>query len=95
MKLVDSSNGKEIAAVVDGKVQSYSFNMEGQTERTFEWVVQVDEVMISEQISKLSTLQAKAIQKDASINKVKILSKKAETFDLNKPPMIKEDNNEK
>lgn len=46
MKLVDVSTGNEIAAEVDGKVQTYSFNMDGQKERTFEWVVQIDEVVI-------------------------------------------------
>ncbi len=91
MKLVDSSNGKEIAAVVNGKAQTYSFNMDGQTERTFEWVVQTDEVSIPVQTSKFSILGAKVIQKDVAINKAKIMKKKAEMFDLNKPPMIKED----
>ncbi len=91
MKLVDSSNGKEIAAAVNGQVQSYSFNMDGQTERTFDWVVQADEVSIPAQTSKLSTRRAKVIQKDIAINKAKIMKKKAEMFDLNKPPMIKED----
>ena len=91
MKLIDVSNGTEIAAAVDGKVQTYSFNMDGQSEKTFEWVVQADEVTIPVQISKLSTLQAKAIQKDAIVNKVSSMSKKAESFDLTKPPMIKED----
>ena len=91
MKLIDSSNGAEIAAVVNGKTQTYSFNMDGQTERTFEWVVQTDEVSIPAQTSKLSILGAKVIQKDVAINKAKIMKKKAEMFDLNKPPMIKED----
>ena len=91
MKLIDVSNSTEIAAAVDGKVQTYSFNMEGQTERTFEWVVQTDEVTIPVQVSKLSTLQAKAIQKDATADIESSMSKKAESFDLTKPPMIKED----
>ncbi len=91
MKLVDKSNGTEIAAVVDNKVQAYSFNMEGKTERTFEWIVETEEVSIPAQTSKLSTLRAKAIQKDATINKMSIMSKKAESFDLSKPPLIKED----
>ena len=91
MKLIDSSNGEEIAAVVNGKAQTYNFNMDGQTERTFEWVVQTDEVSLPAQTSKLSILGAKVIEKDGAINKVKIMKKKAEMFDLNKPPMIRED----
>lgn len=92
MKLVDVSTGDEIAASVDGKVQTYSFNMDGQSERTFEWVVQTDEVTISAQVSKLSTLQAKAIQKDATVDMTRSMNQKAELFDLTQPPMIKEDN---
>ncbi len=91
MKLIDGSNGKEMAAVVNSKAQTYSFNMDGQTERIFEWVVQTDEVSILAQTSKLSTLRAKVAQKDVIINKAEIMKKKAEMFDLNKPPMIKED----
>ncbi len=44
MKLVDLDSGQEIVAVVNNKVQIYSFNMGGEKERTFEWIVQVDEV---------------------------------------------------
>lgn len=85
MKLIDKSNGKEIAAVVNGEVQTYGFNMEGQTERTFEWVVQVDEVLIPLETNKSLVLNAKVIQKDVS------KSKTIKMFDLNKPPMIKEE----
>ena len=46
MKLVDAETGKEIAASNDGKVQTYVFNMNGQNERVFEWVVQADEVIM-------------------------------------------------
>lgn len=91
MKLVDKSNGTEIAAVVDSKVQAYSFNMEGQTERTFEWVVETEEVSISAQTSNLSTLRAKSIQKDAVLNENKIIEKKVEAFDLSRPPMYREE----
>lgn len=92
MKLIDVSTGDEIAAAVDGEIQTYSFNMDGQSERTFEWVVQTDEVTISAQVSKLSTLQAKAVQKDATVDMTRSMNQKAELFDLTQPPMIKEDN---
>lgn len=91
MKLIDVSTGNEISAAVDGKVQTYSFNMEGQTERTFEWVVETDEVTIPVEVSKLSTLQEKAIQNDAKVDIESSMGKKTESFDLTKPPMIKED----
>jgi len=91
MKLVDVSSGKEIAAAVDGKVQTYVFNMDGQNERTFEWIVQTDVVDISVDNSKFSTLQAIVLKKDAAVQAKSITEKKAETFDLSKPPMIKEE----
>ena len=89
MKLVDSSNGNEIAAVISDKVQVYSFNMDGQTERTFEWVVETEEVNITTQSSKLVRLQKKVVKSQDSIQK------RSQTFDLTKPPMIKEDMNGK
>jgi hypothetical protein len=85
MKLVDSSNGNEIAAAVNGKVQTYSFNMDGQTERTFEWVVETEEVNISVPSSRVSALQRKIVKPKVS------MQKKSESFDLTQPPMIKED----
>ncbi len=80
MKLIDSSNGKEVAAVLDGKLQKYQFNMDGQTERNFEWAVQKEEVKLLTPLNKYPTLK---------INK-KILKKKIDIFDLNKPPSIEE-----
>ncbi len=81
MKLIDSSNGKEIPAAVDGKVQSYRFNMDGQTERTFEWVVQVDEVDID------------VSNKEMKFKKVRMVGAKESrevSFDLSKPPLFEE-----
>lgn len=37
MQLVDMRTGEIISAVSDGQVQSYTFNMDGETERTFKW----------------------------------------------------------
>jgi hypothetical protein len=37
MQLVDMRTGEVVSAVLDGKVQSYTFNMDGETERTFKW----------------------------------------------------------
>jgi len=92
MKLIDTGNGMEMAAVVNGEVQTYSFNMNGQTERTFEWIVDTDEVSIPVQTSKLLSLIAKAVQEDATINKEVIINRRTEKFDLNKPPRVREEN---
>jgi len=90
MKLVDSVTGEEIAAAVDGKVQTYTFNMNGSQTRTFEWVVQSSEVALSTQQSTMSTLQAKTLKMDAKVQSKQIQKAKAESFDLSRPPMIED-----
>jgi len=42
MKLIDSSTGVEIPAMLNSKVQVHVFNMDGQVTRNFEWVVDYD-----------------------------------------------------
>ena len=37
MQLIDLETGEKIPAVVDGELQSYTFNMEGEKTRTFKW----------------------------------------------------------
>ena len=91
MKLVDTVTGDEIPAAINGKVQTYAFNMNGEQTRTFEWVVQTDEVVLPVKRSKMRSLHAKALKKDAKVQYRKIQETKAERFDLTKPPMIKED----
>jgi len=86
MKLVDTVNGKEIALMVDGKIETYTFNMNGQNERTFKWVVQNEEVIISAQTNKTSIMGSKVLK--SGVRKQSI-SKKYDTFDLSKPPLIK------
>lgn len=89
MKLVDISSGQEVAAVVDEKVKTYTFNMDGQNERIFSWVLQTEEVNIPVETNKLSAPRAKVIKKDSTVVKQQIIRKKAETFDLSNPPMMK------
>jgi hypothetical protein len=90
MKLVDTINGKEIAAMINGKVEVYTFNMNGQNERVFKWVVENEEVALSSQTNRSSRMEAtKVIENDTIIVKKTITSKKSEMFDLSKPPMMK------
>jgi hypothetical protein len=77
-------------AAVNGKVQTYTFNMNGSQKREFEWVVQTDEVTIAVQKSKMSTMKATALKMDAKVQSKQIQQNKAESFDLSKPPMIEE-----
>jgi hypothetical protein len=89
MKLVDTANGKEIPAIVNGKAQVYAFTMEGVSERTFKWILQTEEVNITniEDISMIA--QDKVIQKDALADQNRMIENKIELFDLNKPPTSK------
>jgi len=87
MKLIDTENGEEVAAVVNGEFQNYIFNMNGQTTHTFKWVVSVDEVNISTNKKKISIFKMKKMKKNFKSN----ISN--EMFDLSKPPMIQENKN--
>ena len=89
MKLVDTVSGKEIAAMVDGKIEIYTFNMNGQNERTFKWIAQNEEVLLPAQTNRSSKMEVKIIGNDTTIAKKQINRKKSEMFDLSKPPMIK------
>ena len=88
MKLVDTASGKEIPVVANGKAQVYTFTMDGVNERTFQWIVQTEEVNISDTEDNLFTVQNKVIEKDALADQKRIIkNKKVEVFDLNKPPV--------
>lgn len=95
MKLVDVETGKEIAVSIDGQAQTYVFNMNGQNEKVFEWVMQTEVISFPLAKSSSLTLKAKSIQKDAATVNVKTEEKRAESFDLSKPPIFKEARDEK
>ena len=82
MKLVDSDTNEEISAVVDGKMQTFAFNMNGSQSKTFEWILQVDEVSIARQQNSVAVVKSNRINSSHY--------KSVETFDLSKPPMIEE-----
>lgn len=90
MKIVDASSGEEIPVIVKDKVQTYVFNMNGQNERTFRWILETEEIKVPDYQSKMTMLQAKVLKKDASFVSEERAQKKVEAFDLNKPPMIRE-----
>lgn len=94
MKLIDVETGKEIAASVDGKAQTYVFNMNGQNERVFEWVVQNEVVVLLSKSSQLWTPTSKGIQKVVSTVEKTNIQKRAESFNLSKPPVFREVSNE-
>lgn len=77
MKLIESSSGKEIAMMKENKMQTYTFTMGGQNRKTFEWVVQHEEVEI---LTSSDPLLSSQMSKQ-------FVSQKREVFDLNKPPL--------
>lgn len=79
MKLIDSSSGEEIKVFEDGNIQSYLFNMRGQKERLFEWVVAIDEVLIEKSKRSIRLEKSKVIQNKKIVET---------TFDINRPPMV-------
>ncbi|WP_223898665.1 hypothetical protein [Sulfurovum sp. TSL1] len=59
MQLVDAeSNEVLVSAYAEGKLQSYTFNMNGQTARTFRWVLDTEKVpeKVQERSAKSSAL---------------------------------------
>lgn len=49
MQLVDMKSGEVVSAVSDGQVQNYTFNMDGETERTFKWEYLSEKAVIQPQ----------------------------------------------
>ncbi len=63
MYLVDVDNNTSVKAMQDGQLQSYTFNMEGKTERTFQWVIDFDGNYTPPPAAQLSgTMQAASVQ---------------------------------
>jgi len=82
MKLVDVDLGIEIAVGEDGHVKPYMFNMDGKTERVFDWVVETDIVnIVPKQVEKLFVKS-----KSLKINSLK--NAKSRRMDSIKPPMM-------
>jgi hypothetical protein len=77
----------EVIISADGKIQTYTVNKNNKM--TSNWTVEVDELTNPSEISELSTSQTKEVKKDAVVEKTKVLNKKAEPFDLSKPPIMK------
>ena len=86
MKLVDVDLGTEIAVSVDGHVKPYIFNMDGKTERVFEWVVETDIVNIAPKQIEKSFVKSKSLK----INVLK--NPKSNVIDFSKPPIMEWDN---
>lgn len=49
MQLVDAETNETVPAFVDNKLQSYTFNMDGKTERAFRWELLEDTIIVETQ----------------------------------------------
>ena len=83
MKLVDQQTLVEIPLMVDGVVQSYTFNMDGQTERTFTWVIQEDVV----KAPAMARAPSRIVSETPQEKRARVKQQRAEAFDLSKPPI--------
>ena len=88
MKLVDTATGTEYPAVVGGIVQKYSFELINSKAREFEWVVTVDEVNIPKPVASRSASRIVLTKEEIVERKVDVTQRRAEQFDLSKPPMF-------
>lgn len=61
MQLVDVETNETVSAFADNKMQSYTFNMDGKTERTFRWELLKDTVIATAQDkSMVASMKANA-----------------------------------
>ncbi len=90
MKLIDSLTLVEVPVINDGKVYTYTFNMDGKETRTFEWVVLAEEVEIPLPSVKLPSARSSSFRTEQQDLKENIDLSKSDQFDLNKPPSFKE-----
>lgn len=87
MKLVDTVSGKEMPAILNGKAQVYTFTMDGMNERTFQWIVQTEEVNVTDIGGSYIFLDGKNVQKDTLQEQKSVTESKKGRFDLSRPPM--------
>ena len=87
MKLVDTKTGKEVAAAADDMVQYYLFSMDGVHERTFEWIVEPDSVVVKKVQRSVTAVNVKNRSKQL-LHQRSQPNKKQQVFDLSHPPEI-------
>jgi len=84
MKLVDIDLSTDIVISVEDKAQTYIFNMNGQTERVFEWVVETDIITIVPKESGI--IKSKNLK--GNVKAFKRVLKNPVPFDITKPPSM-------
>ena len=84
MKLIDNTTGVEIPVINNGEKNIYIFNMNGQTERVFEWVVETDIITIVPKESGI--IKSKNLK--GNVKAFKRVLKNPVPFDITKPPSM-------
>ena len=85
MKLIDTDTSEEIAVTAGDRLLSYRFKMNGQQERTFEWIV-YDEEITTDDLKPLDNI----LQQDSSIEQSGSPLYTPVEFNLDHPPRIKD-----
>jgi len=78
MQVVDETTGEVTPIIIDHKLQSIAFNMDGNTEKTFRWELLTEEVIITKAPSRKSA----SFRSSQSVAPVSTPA----TFDMNTPP---------
>lgn len=102
MTITDVSTGMEINVLDNGAVNPYVFNMDGQTERVFQWKVKDSSVVVSAKRTaygrvvspstvkqEMKALEVKALRKDAKATPEKLRQKRLKSVDMHQPPTFK------
>ena len=99
MTLVDVSTNTEIDVLESGTVNAYTFNMDGATERVFQWKIKDSSISILPKITtfnkivetniekqNMKALQIEALRKDAKAMPEKLRQQRLNTVDTRRPP---------
>lgn len=82
MQLVDTDTNETVPAFTDNKLQSYTFNMDGKTERIFRWELTEDTVVAATQDKTI------VASMKANAKLIKKVSPWINEFDPTQPPSI-------
>ena len=88
MKLVDMKTSDEIPVVLQGQVQTYHFNMDGNNTRVFKWVLQTTEVNIPQPVSRRSSTRILNAD-ERRMQEEEVIQRRSESFDVSQPPRIR------
>ena len=98
MTLVDMTTNQELKVIENNQVQTYVFEMNGSTQRTFQWRLKDSTVPLASPLlattptpytKTLKALQIKALRKDMKATPDKDKKRRVEQLDMLTPPTFK------